>query len=287
MQFTRTLPSRWATLKPFHKRVVTAVVLGTLLITIILCGAFLFTIVLIVAAILAYNEWWLLVQKNPPAKFEYFIYIGLVATLLVAESVSVKYGFIILETLFIIAILLNFFCDQTEENAFEDQNAWLWSCVGMLYVGVPMLSILWLRQEGETMHGIADWAPLMILLIQVWTTDTFAYLVGRSVGGPKLAPAISPNKTWSGLIGGIVGSSLISTGLAMILGMPYPWTFLLIGAVIAIVAQAGDLFESYVKRKAGVKDSGHIIPGHGGLLDRIDGLLTAAPVFALIMLAFI
>ena len=118
------------------------------------------------------------------------------------------------------------------------------------------------------------------LLLVVWATDICAYVVGRSVGGPKLAPRISPGKTWSGLMGGVAGASLVGGHrragpgrrlLARRRGRRLPG---------GRRRRCGDLFESALKRRAGVKDSGHLIPGHGGLLDRIDGLVFAAPVFA-------
>jgi phosphatidate cytidylyltransferase len=145
---------------------------------------------------------------------------------------------------------------------------------GVLYVGLPVLAMVWLRNDpaGGLPH-------LLWLLLVVWATDICAYLVGRSVGGPKLAPRISPGKTWSGLLGGMTGAGLLGAGLAP-LAVDGFWRAAALGAALAVVAQAGDLFESALKRRAGVKDSGHLIPGHGGLLDRIDGLVFAAPVFA-------
>jgi phosphatidate cytidylyltransferase len=125
---------------------------------------------------------------------------------------------------------------------------------------------------------------LVWLLIVVWTTDTAAYFAGRRIGGPRLAPRISPGKTWAGFAGGIVGATLASVLVALALGstrLPYA---ALLGALLAVVAQIGDLGESAVKRLAGVKDTGSLIPGHGGVLDRVDSLLLAAPVLALFAL---
>lgn len=145
---------------------------------------------------------------------------------------------------------------------------------GTLYVGIPALALVWLRTQAPagSMH-------LLWLLLVVWATDIFAYLVGRTLGGPKLAPRISPGKTWSGLCGGVVGAGLTGGVAAMALGAGFGLAAM-VGALLALVGQGGDLFESALKRQAGVKDSGHLIPGHGGLLDRIDGLVFAAPVFA-------
>ena len=154
-----------------------------------------------------------------------------------------------------------------------------WTALGVLYLGLPLLALVWLRALPEI--GVVT---VLWLFFVVWATDIMAYLVGRMVGGPKLAPAISPGKTWSGLLGGMAGAAIV--GAVMSFAMePFrllPSILLAIG--LAVVAQIGDLAESALKRQAGVKDSGGLIPGHGGLFDRIDGLLFAAPVLAIVMM---
>jgi len=147
--------------------------------------------------------------------------------------------------------------------------------LGVLYCGLPIYALLLIRHEPDGLRN-ALWA-----LSLVWATDIGAYFAGRSIGGPKLAPRISPNKTWAGLIGGIV----LATGLAAILHVAYllPLHLVLATPVLAILAQAGDLYESHLKRRAGVKDSGSIIPGHGGFLDRLDGVVPVMPVAALLV----
>ncbi len=153
-----------------------------------------------------------------------------------------------------------------------------WLAMGALYVGLPVVALVWLREAGGA------WT-LIGLLGVVWATDTGAYAAGRTIGGPKLAPRVSPNKTWAGLLGGMTAAALVGGGGAFWLGLP-SWPLLaLFAAVLAVVAQIGDLFESSVKRRFKVKDSSHIIPGHGGLLDRVDGLIAAAPVVALAVAA--
>lgn len=139
------------------------------------------------------------------------------------------------------------------------------------YLILPLVSLLWLR-EGDDYGRIA----LFWLLFTVWATDTFAYFAGRSIGGPKLAPRLSPNKTWAGLIGGMVGAALVGTITAIWFSLGSAFGLAIVSALIAVIAQAGDIFESALKRRAGVKDSGKVIPGHGGILDRVDGLVTAA-----------
>lgn len=136
---------------------------------------------------------------------------------------------------------------------------------GFFYIAVPSFALLVLSWAAG--FGIVFW-----LMIVTWATDIFAMMAGKAIGGPKLAPKISPNKTWAGLFGGIVGAGLAGWAAAefFALGEPFTW----IGAVMGAVAQAGDLYESWEKRRRGVKHSGTILPGHGGVLDRCDGLLT-------------
>lgn len=147
-------------------------------------------------------------------------------------------------------------------------------------LGLPYLSLslvgLWQLQQMEQAREL-----VLCLFLMVWAVDIGAYFAGRMIGGPKLAPKLSPSKTWAGLLGGMAASAVVGYLWASVAGALYPEAALLIGAVVGVVAQIGDLGESMLKRRFGVKDSGHIIPGHGGILDRIDGLLLALPVFAL------
>jgi len=159
------------------------------------------------------------------------------------------------------------------------QSRATWAAIGLLYAGMPGIALIWLR---ETRYGLA---LTLLTLVTVWATDIFAYFVGRSIGGPKLAPSISPNKTWAGLAGGMAGSALTIWVLLMLFDQhleapPLPILWLVISApFLALLAQGGDFFESGLKRRVGVKDSGTLLPGHGGILDRLDGLVPVA-VFA-------
>lgn len=142
---------------------------------------------------------------------------------------------------------------------------------GILYIGLPVICLLWLREQPGGRGGV------LFLVLVIWASDVGAYIVGRLLRGPKLAPALSPGKTWSGAFGGLLAALLV--GLFSVAGAP------LLALLLGVACQAGDLLESGIKRHVGVKDSGQLIPGHGGLLDRLDGLLAAAPVAALAMLA--
>lgn len=157
----------------------------------------------------------------------------------------------------------------------------LWIGLGAAYLAVPALAMVWLRGLPQQGLQVVIW-----LLVVVWTTDVLAYLVGRKVGGPKLAPRVSPGKTWSGLCGGVAAAAVMGGLAASATGSGRFLQAAGLGGVLAIISQGGDLIESALKRRAGVKDSGKLIPGHGGVLDRLDGLILAAPVLALLSLAF-
>jgi phosphatidate cytidylyltransferase len=151
-----------------------------------------------------------------------------------------------------------------------------WHAAGFLYALVPALAVLWIREIPSLGLSMVVW-----VFVVVWSTDIGAFFAGRAIGGPKLAPSISPNKTFAGLIGGMVSAGL--AGWAWVDFSGVPSLFLWLGPPLALAAQAGDLFESWLKRRAKAKDSGTWLPGHGGLLDRADGLVVVAPLTVLIL----
>lgn len=146
---------------------------------------------------------------------------------------------------------------------------------GVLYCALPVMALLYLRQQDNGLL-LAFWT-----MATVWATDSGAYFAGRGIGGPKIAPSISPSKTWAGLAGGMVAALAFAMVLRAQFNLPY--ILVLASAPLAAVAQMGDFLESWMKRQAGVKDSGTLIPGHGGILDRVDGLVPVAPVVALLV----
>jgi phosphatidate cytidylyltransferase len=153
--------------------------------------------------------------------------------------------------------------------------AGLWFGLGIAYVAVPCAAILYLR--GDPVLGLQQIGWIVALVI---AADTGAYIAGRSIGGPKLAPRISPNKTWAGLGGAVISAALVGIVVAFLLGRPAVWPLALVSAGLAVIEQAGDLAESAFKRHFGVKDASNIIPGHGGALDRVDGLIAVAAAVA-------
>ena len=156
-----------------------------------------------------------------------------------------------------------------------------WRIYGFFYCLFPAVALLWIRERAEY-QGIGQGFDLLIwVFLVVWSTDIGAYFAGRAVGGPKLAPSISPNKTIAGLIGGVLSAALMAGAWVYYVGLPAPLLWLAVP--LAVAAQLGDLFESGLKRRAGVKDSGTWLPGHGGLLDRLDGLVPVAVLTAAMM----
>ena len=156
-------------------------------------------------------------------------------------------------------------------------GSWLFTAAGPLYVGLLLSHALMLREAGDSIYNGYHW--LLYTLFTTFATDTGAYFVGRAFGKHKLAPVISPGKTWEGAAGGLIWAVGISIALAAILDLSFPlWQQVLLGLLLGTVAQMGDLLESALKRRAGVKDASVLIPGHGGVLDRIDSVLVTIPV---------
>ncbi len=155
---------------------------------------------------------------------------------------------------------------------------WIWPILGVAYAGLPAVALVAVR---DLPGGL--WFVLMLMIV-VWVTDSVAYFGGRAIGGPKLWPRVSPGKTWSGAICGLLGGVCAGAAVAAFSGGGIA-AAVVVAAVLSVVSQLGDLAESAIKRRFGVKDSGKLIPGHGGVMDRVDGLLAAALAAGLIVLA--
>jgi phosphatidate cytidylyltransferase len=152
-----------------------------------------------------------------------------------------------------------------------------WAAAGVPYAGAIGIAPMALRADSED-----GFVAVIFLFAIVWTTDIVAYFLGRLIGGPKLLPRVSPKKTWSGAISGLVAAVLAAIAVAKAGGLSGLYSIAAVAAILSTVAQAGDLFESRLKRRFGAKDSSHLIPGHGGLMDRLDGFVFAAAVAAMI-----
>ena len=142
--------------------------------------------------------------------------------------------------------------------------------VGVAYAGMPVVALTWMRASPS------GWEVVLLLFLIVWSTDTGAYVSGRAIGGPKLLPRVSPNKTWAGLLGGVACAALVASLFARSVGSPVPGRVIVIALALGVLSQLGDLAESGLKRAYGVKDASGLIPGHGGFMDRVDGLIFAA-----------
>ncbi|MBI2935316.1 MAG: phosphatidate cytidylyltransferase [Chloroflexi bacterium] len=169
---------------------------------------------------------------------------------------------------------------KDRQRAVEAQNRlldWASTVLGPLYVGWTLAYALLLHQLP---HG-REW--LLLVVFSTFATDTAAFLVGRWIGRRPMAPSVSPGKTWEGAVGGLIGALLASLGLSSLLSLPMAWWLALVtGGILGVVAQVGDLSESWLKRTAGVKEAGQLLPGHGGILDRLDSV-----VFTLVTMYYV
>ena len=198
------------------------------------------------------------------------------AMVLIPIAILVIYSSKVIFTIFIIAMaILMAFEWITIVKTEEETN--MWRILGLIYIILPSGSLVYIRNATNG-ADIVLW-----LFLVVWATDIAGLMVGKTVQGPKLAPSISPNKTWSGLIGGILASMFVGL-LSSVIFKESASFFIILSGLLAVVEQAGDLIESKFKRTFGVKDSGNIIPGHGGIMDRVDGLTLTAPVVAFIII---
>jgi phosphatidate cytidylyltransferase len=163
---------------------------------------------------------------------------------------------------------------------FAPRERRLWITAGIGYAGAMLLAPMLLRAD-----DIDGFLVVVLLFAIVWTTDVLGYFAGRAFGGPKLMPAVSPKKTWSGAVAGALGAMIVAVLVASLFGT-FNWTAIpIVALLLSVVAQAGDLLESWVKRQFGAKDASHLIPGHGGVMDRIDGFWAAALIGCLIGLS--
>lgn len=244
-------------------RVVAALILAPLTIGVVFAGGWLWILLVTIVAIGLFYEWHSIVNpKREPKSFA----IGIIALELIGLALWLGWNGVA----FAAAII-----GPTLIALVSGERRW-WNTTGLIYAAAALMASVIVRLDGTT-----GFHALVFTLIVVWVTDIGGYFAGRTFGGPKLAPRISPKKTWAGAVGGLVLSIAIAFA-ASALGWGRIVPLLALAILLSIVSQLGDLFESWVKRRFGVKDSSQIIPGHGGLLDRLDGFV-AAIVFAAIL----
>ncbi len=250
-------------------RLVSGLVLAVVALALTWAGVWPFALLVLVVALIIAWEWGGIVRGASVDTIFVVSALAIAAAVLLTASGTPGLALIALMVGAILAALLG----------FGDRGHL--SSLGVLYAGLPAISLIWLRcslQWGFT-------AVLFVFLL-VWATDTGAYVAGRAFGGPRLAPRWSPNKTWAGLIGGVAAAMLAVAALGYMAETGTIGRMVIGAGVLAVVAQAGDITESALKRQHGVKDASTLIPGHGGFMDRVDGLIfsaTFAAVFGLLV----
>ncbi|MEZ5877513.1 MAG: phosphatidate cytidylyltransferase [Tepidamorphaceae bacterium] len=253
-------------------RLVSAVILVPLALLCLVLGQAPYALLVAVAAVLVLREWVRMVNATQSVAA---VAVGWVAVLVAMATIffgqtGIAFGILAAGAICVAAIA---------------PLHRVWAAAGVFYAGLPAVALVHLR---GLEHGL--WA-VVFLLVVVWATDVAAYGGGRTIGGPKLWPSVSPKKTWAGFISGLAGAGLGGILIAWLAGPEARYgagwgVIALLAVVISFAGQMGDLFESFMKRHYGVKDSGTLIPGHGGAMDRLDSVITAASVAALIAIAF-
>lgn len=239
-------------------RIVSALVLAPVALAAVWFGGWIFSLLLAVAAVLMSVETARLVFGSGRfADFAPLAATALLAVLLASMGLSAA----------AIALAAAGVAFSLAARSWKGEPLWP-ALIAYPYVMLPLIALIWMR--GDQAYGLI---VILWLLATVWAIDICAYFAGRFIGGPKLAPRISPKKTWAGLIGGIAGAVVVSLGFSFWLGEGTPAILAIIAVCLTVLEQAGDFAESALKRRAGVKDSGTLIPGHGGILDRVDGLI--------------
>jgi phosphatidate cytidylyltransferase len=249
-------------------RILSALVLAPLALAAAWYGDWPFTLFWLIAALAVLWEWTtIVVGKENRLIFA----VGAAALLVAALIVSLSRP---ITALFLIAL------GALSATIFSPAERRGLSALGVGYAGLILLSPVVLRMDAKL-----GMVAILFLFAVVWTTDILGYFGGRAIGGPKLAPAVSPSKTWSGAIAGLIGTAIASLVAARYLGATHSAALVGLGLLLSVAAQLGDLAESAFKRKFHVKDASGLIPGHGGVMDRLDGFWAAALVAAAIGLA--
>ncbi len=252
------------------QRILSALVLAPIVLGAVWLGGLPFQLMMAVAVILMAYEWTRL-SCGPGWRIDMVIITGTALAALLAIMTGATHSAVWI-TLggMVLAGALGWFRGQQLR----------WRLLGVPYISLGPAAMVWLRMQDGIGFTLIIW-----LLLVVWAMDIGAYFAGRAIGGPKLAPQASPNKTWAGLIGGMVSAGLVGGAVASMTSLGPVWVLVELAAAVGVWSQVGDIAESMVKRHFGVKDMSNLIPGHGGILDRVDGLLFAAPAMAAFILA--
>lgn len=246
----------------FRVRLVSAVLLAAVALLLTWLGGAWFRLLAAAVGVAVYYEWSAM-SRNDANRPQHFAAAGLIAIFMVLLVAGVDSGTMLALAVAGIAV--------SAAHGFARGSGYS-AAAGLAYASLPAIAISFLR--GSDMAGLS---AVLFLFAVVWATDIFAYFGGRLIGGPKLAPAVSPSKTWSGAASGLIGGVAAGAAVALAFGTTAGMLAILAVAIfLSVLSQGGDLVESAFKRRYGVKDSGNLIPGHGGFMDRVDGLIFAA-----------
>jgi phosphatidate cytidylyltransferase len=263
---TLSPPARRFNWKDLGLRALSAIVLIPLVIWTIAYGDWPFMMLVALGASVMGIEWGDMSERRAPIRIGVAVALGICVPIFAAEMGDFSAAFVLLTFGATAAAL---FAKQIKASAID-------AAYGVLYIGWPCVVLVWLRQQPDG----RDWTVLLFAV--AWCADIAAYAIGNVLKGPKLWPRFSPNKTWSGFLGGLLAGVMggvivesLSNSVELAL-----WASVIVGLVVSLATMAGDLWESALKRRFGVKDAGSLIPGHGGILDRVDGLMFAVIAIA-------
>ena len=245
-----------------QQRILSGLVMAAAFLAAVALGGWVFAALMALVSLVIWSEWTNIALSEADDRTMLTGYVALLLMAIAAIFLQGAYQLIVLLILFAVSIGL-----------MLSWSGGGMSSLGMVYAAGFFVSMDFLRNGAGDHNGLY---AILFLCAAVWATDIGAYFAGRAIGGPKLAPAISPNKTMSGAIGGIVCAILAAGLIANFFGAAQLTVYFFLAAMLSVISQGGDLFESWLKRHAGVKDSGTIISGHGGVMDRVDGLVFAA-----------
>lgn len=243
-------------------RIISGVVMAVVFLTAAFVGGWVFAGLMAFVSLVVWSEWTVIAMSDGDDRAKLIGYICICAMLACLVLLS--------GTQLIVAFLVILAASIGTMLSWSSGTK---AVQGLIYAGGFLVAMSQLRNGAGDHNGVF---ALLFLCAAVWSTDIGAYFAGRAIGGPKLAPPISPNKTISGALGGVLGAMVAAGIVASLYGQTNLVIYLLLAAFLSVISQTGDLYESWLKRQAGVKDSGAIIPGHGGAMDRVDGLVFAA-----------